>query len=72
MHMVVCVLVFIELICCCGCDTGAQGTLAQQNGILMTKLLRGSGCIRAFVTIAQQGMAKALDIKEVVFPKQRA
>ena len=72
MHVVVCVLVFVDLICCCGCDTGAQGTLAQHSGILLTKLLRDSGCIHAFVTIAQQGMAKALDVKEVVSPKQRA
>ncbi len=67
MHMVLCILVLIDLICCCGCDAGAQGTPAQQNGVILTKLLRDSGCIHAFTTIAQQGMAKTLDVKEVMF-----
>jgi hypothetical protein len=71
-YVVVCILIFIDLICCCGCDAGAQGTLAQQSGIILTRLLRDSGCICAFMTITQQGMAKALDIKEVVYLKQRA
>lgn len=46
-----CILVFIDLIRCSGCDAGAQGTLAQQSGIILTKLCRDSGCIRAFLPV---------------------
>ena len=40
-------LVMNILVLCCGCDTGAEGVLALQNGMSWTSLLNNSGCINA-------------------------
>ena len=40
-------LVMNILVSCCGCDTGAEGVLALQNGMSWTSLLNNSGCINA-------------------------